>query len=266
MVSVTGGPAGTGATKTGGKTAIVVAPIIVAAALLAAWQLVSSMEEAVRQVISSPALVGRALWAYLHGPLGSDVTTSLSEAGLGWLIALLAGVPLGILAARVWLIDKMLMPLLELVRPISPIAWLGLLVVWVGIGFTSKVAIIVVFSFFTILLSAYDAAKNVDPTLLAAARLLGTSRRWTGWRVVLPATLPRVVAGARFATTAAWGGTLVAELTGATGGVGYRMFLEGANGNAAGVIAVMLVVGVVGLAVDMLFLGASRALLRRFVD
>jgi ABC-type nitrate/sulfonate/bicarbonate transport system permease component len=165
---------------------------------------------------------------------------------------------LGIAMARVVALRRILGPVLNVLRPISPVAWIPVAILWLGIGYGSKVFIVGIISFFVILANAFHAAASIDPLLLKAVRTFTRSRLKTALHVVLPASLHGVVNGAQFALASAWGGVIIAEYTGANGGVGYEMLHAANLFLPAQVMANMVIVAIVGYLLNAAFTRAVR--------
>jgi ABC-type nitrate/sulfonate/bicarbonate transport system permease component len=225
--------------------------------LLAAWWLVGASSPAAHSVISTPpevviAFIGSAV----NGTLWTDVGVSLLRALGGWAAALVLAAPLGIVMARVATIRRVLGPVLNVLRPISPVAWIPVAILWFGIGYGSKVFIVGIISFFVILANAFHAAASIDPLLLKAVRTFTRSHLRTALYVVLPASLHGVMNGAQFALASAWGGVIIAEYTGANSGVGYEMLHAANLFLPARVMASMVTVAIVGYLLNAAFKGA----------
>ena len=122
----------------------------------------------------------------------------------------------------------------------SPIAWLARSSCGSGWTSSAEAALIFVLCFFTVFVGAFDAGTKVDPSLVDAGRMLGSSRLGIGLGVIVPVPFRTLSNAARFSITAAWGGTVIVEMIGASSGVGYRLLQFGSVDNASGVITVML--------------------------
>lgn len=232
--------------------------------MLAAWWLVGALSAAARGVISTPPdVIGALFHSIASGELWSDIAASLARALGGWAIALLIAAPLGIAMARNRLLRSILSPVVNVLRPISPVAWIPVAILWFGIGYGSKIFIVGIISFFVILANAFQAAASVDPVLLKAVKTFTNSKWRTTCHVVLPASLRGVAIGAQFALSSAWGGVIIAEYTGANSGVGYEMLHAANLFLPARVMASMVVVAVVGYLLNAVFKSAASTKLGR---
>ncbi|MDB6000637.1 MAG: binding-protein-dependent transport system inner rane component [Rhizobacter sp.] len=152
----------------GSRLARVLTALYVPVLLVVAWQLLGAASEGIRTVISSPYDVAAALAAgAADGSVVADLAASLQRALLGWIITVAIATPLAIAAGRVRLFGRVLLPLIDLLRPVSPIAWIPLAVLWLGIGLASKLLVVFIVTFFVVFLNVYDAVIRVSPVLLS---------------------------------------------------------------------------------------------------
>lgn len=155
------------------------------------------------------------------GELQNDIVASLSRVLQGFAIAAFAGVALGMAVGRSRLLENLVDPMLELLRPIPPLAFLPMMVLWFGIGEASKIAFIAYAAFFPIFTTTLEGIKYVDPLLLRAASSLGASQRDLFRYVVLPAALPAIITGLRLGFGLAFFVIVAAEFIAADSGLGY---------------------------------------------
>ena len=155
---------------------------------------------------------------------------------------------------------KMLKPIFEFIRPIPPLAWIPLSILWFGLGDKSKFFIIFLGCFTFITVNTYDGAKNVDPELMGAARMLGASERQVFFRIVLPSSVPYIFAGLQIAVTAGWSAVVGAEMVRSDEGVGW-MIVRGMNtGNTLQIMVGMVAIGIVGFLLATLTSALERRL------
>jgi ABC-type nitrate/sulfonate/bicarbonate transport system permease component len=206
------------------------------------------------------------------GALLKALVISLNRVFWGFSIAFVMGVSLGILMGGLRTIERWLDPLIESLRPIPPIAWVPLAIIWFGLGDTAPIFIVTIAAFFYILINTIAATKNVDRLLIEAAHTLGASRWMIVWEVILPSALPVILVGARLGMGAAWMSIIAAELTAGSrvwagqieAGIGelmYRFFAYEPNLNY--VVTCMAIIGFVALVIDSGFRLLHRSLSRR---
>ena len=155
------------------------------------------------------------------GELPRDIAASLSRVMFGFLVAAVLGVGLGTLIGRSRTIEKLLEPALELMRPIPPLAFLPVFVLWFGIGESSKIAFITYSAFFPIFMTTNEGIKFVDILLIRAAQTLGASEAQIFRSVVLPAALPSIITGLRIGFAQCLFVIVAAEFIAADSGLGF---------------------------------------------
>lgn len=167
------------------------------------------------------AVVEAAVKLTLSGELPRDIAASLYRVVVGFLVAAVLGVGLGTLIGRSRTIEKLLEPALELMRPVPPLAFLPVFVLWFGIGESSKIAFITYSAFFPIFTTTTEGIKYVDILLVRAAQTLGASEGEIFRRVVLPAALPSIITGLRVGFAQCLFVIVAAEFIAADSGLGF---------------------------------------------
>ncbi|HET7260961.1 MAG TPA: ABC transporter permease [Casimicrobiaceae bacterium] len=236
--------------------------LIAAIVIVVVWQLVVTLTHPDPSVLPTPWATAIAFIGLVrNGQLGLDALYSVARVVSAWLLSAIVAIPLGLLMGSSLRLERIVNPFVELLRPISPLAWIPMAILWFGIGEGGKVFVVFVGTFFPILLSTVAGVKAVDPVLLNAGRVFGcTSRLALFRRVVVPASLPSVVVGLRVAFGTGWAAIIAAELVAAHTGLGYLI----ANGmdilRADLVLVGMAAIGLLGFLFDAFF----RALQRQF--
>jgi ABC-type nitrate/sulfonate/bicarbonate transport system permease component len=198
----------------------------------------------------------------MGGSLMEHFKASMSVMLSGFALALVIGIPLGILMAWVPMVDRLFGPLLTVLRPIPPPAWIPLAILWFGIGIAGKTFIVFVAAFVPVLVNAYVGCKETPINLLNAARTLGASQRTILMEVVLPSAMPVILTGARISLGVAWATIVAAELVVADQGFGF-LIMNGYRNFEANIMAGgMLLIGVVGIIMNLGFVWLERWLLR----
>jgi len=158
-------------------------------------------------------------------------------------------------------VEEQLDPLMEILRPIPPLAWIPLSILWFGIGDTQNQFIIFLAVFFPILLNTISGVKSIEPNLIRAARCLGAKQWNILWRVILRAALPQIVTGIRIGLGVGWMALVAAELVGATSGLGFLINDARTVLRTDYVIVGMITIGIVGLLIDWSIRSLARMLL-----
>lgn len=224
------------------------------------WQLAVWISQANVAILPPPLTTMATLWEMLiNGELWKHTWASLSRVVTAWSLSLLVAIPLGLAMARSKSVERVLDPVIELFRPISPLAWIPLAILWFGIGETGKIFIIFIATFFPIVLNTVSGVKGVDPVLIRAGRVLGCeSEASLFWRVILPAALPTIIVGLRIAFGTGWAAIIAAELVAAQSGLGY-LIADGMEILRSDLVLVgMIAIGVLGVAIDAVFRLLSR--------
>lgn len=219
------------------------------------WQLVVTITRPHPSILPPPLNVASGFRdLILSGDLFMHAGMSLSRVVAAWLISMIIAVPLGLAMGRDRRLERLIDPLVELLRPISPLAWIPLAILWFGIGEAGKVFIVLIGTFFPTLLATVAGVKGIDPQLIQAGQVFGCKTQAAQFRkVVLPASLPSIITGLRISFGTGWAAIIAAELVAARSGLGYLI----ANGmeilRADQVLVGMIVIGILGVCFDAFF-------------
>ena len=215
------------------------------------WHVVSVAVN--NRTLVPPPLVVFDAWLHLWGDeLPGDIVASLVHLGVGYGFGIATGLLLALVAARFRAVEVVIDPVIEVLRPIGAIAWIPIAILMFGIGRGVPVFLIFYAAIFPVFINTLAGIKQVDPKLVQAAEMLGASRRMIVTHVVMPASLPLVLAGARLSLGVAWMAMVAAELTGADSGLGWRIFWYQEFFAMDKVMAVILTIGVLGYIFDTL--------------
>ena len=227
--------------------------------VLALWQLASMSGALPKYLMPSFFEVIRSLADLIaSGEIVPHTLASLGRAGAGFITAVIVGITLGVVMARVRFIQLAVEPILVLIYPVPKPALIPLFMVWLGIGNFSKIAVIALACLVPVVVASFNGARSVDPMLLWSARARGTSESRLLWRVVLPSALPQIAAGVRTAIAIAIIVLVSSEFISSEAGLGYLIFSYGGVGAEAAMLAVVLYLAVLGYALDRLYVAALR--------
>jgi NitT/TauT family transport system permease protein len=220
------------------------------AALVALWAL--AIRAAPGTILPSPWAVAKAIVALAQsGLLVRHVVASLFRVTWGYLPAVAAALPTGIYLGTRRYGEMAVGPLLELLRPISPLAWIPLAILFFGVGDLAAVAIIFIASFLPLTLTVINGVQRIPPVFLRAGRNFGLGGRGLVRAVILPALLPELVLGLRLTLGIAWLVVVAAEMIAVNSGLGFLIVDARNAGNRYDlVVAGMVLIGVTGLALD----------------
>ena len=219
--------------------------------LVAAWDLAIRLSHV--PLLPGPLAVARAIAELAEkGFLFKHVVASLFRVTWGYLLAVLIGVPLGILLAWYRRGGLAVGPLVEIVRPISALAWIPLAILWFGVGDLASVFIIFVASVWPLTVVAMSAVGNVSTVHWNAGRNFGLSPADVARRVLIPAILPRLLVGLRLVLGIAWLVVVAAEMIAVNSGLGFLIVDARNAGNRYDlVVAGMVLIGTIGLLLDL---------------
>ncbi|GAP37463.1 ABC transporter permease [Piscinibacter sakaiensis] len=220
------------------------------------WQVLAASGLFPPRYLPSPAAVLRTMVELTHDPysgatLWGHLSASLGRFGTGFLLAAAIGIPLGLLMGWYRWLDDVVSPFFEALRFVAPIAWVPFAGLWFGTGIGGPTLVIFSGAFPPCLINAYRGAKYVDRRLVEAARTLGASGPRIVGEVLLPASLPSIVAGLRVSAGIGWQSLIGAELIVVGSGVGYMMVQGQLNVLTPVVMAGMVAIGLVGVAIDL---------------
>ncbi len=224
-------------------------------AIIAVWQAVVTFTSAHVAILPPPALAAQTFIELVAtGEIFIHIQASLSRVIAAWGLSALIAVPLGLAMGRWRRFENIVDPVVELFRPISPLAWIPLAILWFGISETGKIFIIFVATFFPILLNTVSGVKGVDKVLIRAGQVLGCEDEWSLFRkVILPASMPTIIVGFRIAFGTGWAAIIAAELVAAQSGLGY-LIADGMEILRSDLVMVgMAVIGVLGVLIDSVF-------------
>ncbi|MEL6061932.1 MULTISPECIES: ABC transporter permease [unclassified Methylobacterium] len=209
--------------------------------------------------VPTPAEVARAAWALAQSPkLGAHVGASLARVLTGFLAALAAGIAIGLAIGRSRLAGDLLLPPLEVLRPIPAVAWIPLAILMFPSSEASMVFITFTGALFPILLNTVHGAEAASPRLVASARSLGAGRAAILREVVIPAALPSIVTGAAIGMGTAWFCLVTAEMISGQYGIGYFTWESYTLQNYDAIVVGMLLIGLLGMGSSLAVRGLGR--------
>jgi NitT/TauT family transport system permease protein len=242
----------------GGKLTEIVAPTVVILLLIALWWFVVAYYDSA--IFPTPGqVVAGAYELAKDGTLWEHITASLFRVGAGFGMAVLVAIPLGLWMGWVREAFVTLNPIFQMLRPISPIAWIPIAILWFGVGDVSPIFLIFISSVFPMIVQTSSGVHTIDRRYLRAAANFGVSRTVLFGRVVIPAVLPEMIVGMRIGIGVAWLVVVAAEMIALRSGLGYLIMDSRNAGNRYDlVVASMIIIGMIGLLLD----GITRLLER----
>jgi NitT/TauT family transport system permease protein len=225
-------------------------PLLVLAAAVAAWWAVVAATKS--PIFPTPWQVVAGAWELAEdGSLWEHIGASLFRVGTGFGLAVLVAVPLGLWMGWVSAAYRTFNPVFQMLRPISPIAWIPLAILWFGVGDLSPIFLIFISSVFPMMVQTTSGVHTIERRYLRAAANFGVSRAVLFRRVVIPAVLPEIIVGMRIGIGVAWLVVVAAEMIALRSGLGYLIMDSRNAGNRYDlVIASMIIIGLIGLLLD----------------
>ncbi len=234
------------------------------AALLVLWYLLTTVTGAISPArFPSPAefwisLRQVSVRGYAGGQLLTHALHSLKLVAMGFTVAIITGVPLGLWMGWNRKVEAAINPVFLIVRPIPPLAWIPLAILWLGLGDAAKIMVIWFSAFVPSVINSFAGVRNIDRPILEAARMLGTPRWRLVTEVIAPAASPMIFTGLRLSLQAAWTTLVAAELVGALVGIGFILNMAQQDLYPGMILVGMVVVGILGWATTWLLGRAEK--------
>ncbi|MDQ0204677.1 ABC transporter permease [Pectinatus haikarae] len=237
--------------------------IIVPLILLLIWESCSRFNLIETKFLPSPSWIIREFFILLsNGELVRNLLISIIRVAEGFFIGVSLGIIVGIQVALNKNLQKSVRFIFGILRPIPVIAWIPVLILWLGIDESSKIAAISIGSFWSVLVSVVQAIRNVDKKYLEVAKVLRKDYKTTMLDVILPSTLPEIFTGIRIGIDVAWRSVIAAELIAASAGIGYMIMYARELFQIDIVLVGVFSIGLTGIVIEELVKVAERHLLR----
>lgn len=227
-------------------------PVISITGFLLLWQLFSSLNLLNENLLPGPLVVLRKIFrGIVSGPLLNDIFNSLRRVILGFFLGSILGIAIGLICSLRKLAGNFLRPVIEFIRPIPPIAWIPLSILWFGFGEPSAYFLVSLGAFFPAFNGTYLGISQVSPGTVEVAKCHGVDRSFLFWKIILPQSLPSIFSGLRIGLGVSWMIVITAELVGVQNGLGYFIQVSRAQLQTEQVIAGMVIIGAVGLLLSL---------------
>ncbi len=231
--------------------------------IISVWTIMSNQGHLNTIILPAPnSILETIVELVADGALFTNMLISVSRVLQGYLLAAFLGITLGILIGLSKHLDRVTELIIQMIKPIPPIAWIPLVILWFGIGESGKVFLIFLGGFFTILINVVDGIHQTDPKLVEVSRSMETPF----WKhislMVIPGAAPNIFTGLRTGLSSCWMCVVAAELVSSTTGLGYLIMDARQFGQTDVVIVGMLTIGIVGKIMDSLLRYAEKKTLR----
>ncbi|HHV10105.1 MAG TPA: ABC transporter permease [Clostridiales bacterium] len=217
------------------------------------WQISVSMEWVNQKFLASPMQVLNLFLVKLTdaspdgNTLGMNVLASLQVSLTGFTLAVCIGVPLGLLMGWYRGFDSLIRPIFEVVRPIPPVSWIPLIIVWLGIGLQAKAFIVFFSAFVPCVINSYTGIRQTVPVLINVAKTCGASNFTIFWKIGIPSSMTMVFTGIKVALGNAWSTLVAAEMLAASAGLGYMILMGRQFARPDIIILGITVIGAIGM-------------------
>ena len=216
-------------------------------ALCTPWQVVEQFHN-----LMTDTLAGLTIWGHIWA--------STQRIFIGFVLASLIAIPLGLFMAMNPYVDAIVKPVFDIFKPMPPIAWISIAILWFGIGEPSKIFIIVIGTFVPCLLNAYNGIRLIDPEMYDVIKVLG-GKRWNEIiQVSFPASFPAIFAGLQISLSSAWTCVLAAELVASRSGLGFIIVQGMKISDTSMVIGGMIIIAIVAWLTSLLVMGLEKLL------
>lgn len=227
------------------------------------WQLLCAFKWVSPILLPSPVQIVEAFIdlfqnGYRETAFYQHILISVARAFFAFFVAIVVGVPLGLLMGRSPLLNAILDPFVQFLRPVPKIALIPLVVVWLGIGEESKFFLIFSATVLSVIVGATAASQNVPKGLIQAAQTMGLGRSSILFRVILPSTLPEIFTTIRLSIGIGWTALIAAEMVAATSGLGWMVINAGSYLRTDVVIVGIILLGMIGFLLDWLIVKAQQ--------
>lgn len=221
--------------------------------LIVIWQLLTTLGGYDEALFPAPATVFASLIELIRsGRLIEDIIVSLGRFATGYVLAIIPAIIFGLILGRLPAVWKFFDPIVQVLRPVSPVAWSPFIVLWFGIGNIPAIVIIFIAAFFPVLLTTVAGARKVDASYIKIAQNLEVSKLEFLTKFVFPAAFPTIVNGLRVAVGTAWIFLVAGEMVGSQSGLGFLIVDSRNTLNLANVLAGIIVIGMLGFLLDRL--------------
>lgn len=246
------------------KKLISVKNVVVSLAIvILIWELLFLVSDFDAALFPSPWQSLKALIEMCQdGTLITNIGTSLYRFAAGYISSVIVAVVLGLILGMLPGVFQYVNPAVQLMRPISPTAWMPFIVLLFGIGDIPAIVIIFIAAFFPVLLSTVAAVGNIDPIYFKVSKSFGIRQPQIMWKVVFPAAFPQIANSIHLALGTSWIFLVAGEMVGAQSGLGYQIIDARNNIRADILLATIIVIGIIGLLLDTLLKIAEKRILK----
>ena len=242
-------------------------PWIIPLGFILLWFVVSETGMIPTYLMPHPAEIGKTGYNYILGNPGegayagrflNDAGASLMRVATGFTLAVILGLPLGIMSGRISLVHRLMGTTINALRAVPGISWLPLAMIWFGIGIKTTVFLVALAAFFPIYLNAAAGARQINPLLLQAGAMMGVKRLRGTFSILLPGAMPHIMTGLRLGLGISWAYLVLGELTGVPNGLGALIMDARMLGRIDIIVVGIIIIAVIGRLGDQLLKTSLR--------
>jgi len=237
--------------------------LLVPLILIIAWELACQNGLIKMTILPPPSRIFDALLKQLDkGSLQKNIVVSLRRVALGYLLGASSGVVLGTMMGLFRPFERAMRFIIEILRPIPIIAWVPVLILWSGIGERSKIIVIAIGTFWSVLINVIDGIRNVDKKYIEVSTIFMKPKWKVIKMVILPAATPNIFTGLRLGVGSAWISVIAAEMIAASSGLGFLISYSRELTQPANMLVAVFVIGLIGWSINLLLRMVERRFLR----
>ncbi|MBW1734049.1 MAG: ABC transporter permease [Deltaproteobacteria bacterium] len=249
------------------RSAFRILPWIIPLGFILLWFMVSETGMIPTYLMPHPAEIGKTGYNYILGNPGEapyagrfldDAVASLMRVAMGFALAVILGLPLGIISGRISLVQRLMGTTINGLRAVPGISWLPLAMIWFGIGIKTTVFLVALAAFFPIYLNAAAGARQINPLLLQAGAMMGVKRLRGTFAILLPGAMPHIMTGLRLGLGISWAYLVLGELTGVPNGLGALIMDARMLGRIDIIVLGIIIIAVIGRVGDQLLKTSLR--------
>jgi sulfonate transport system permease protein len=248
--------------KGAGQAVQILVAAVLPVLLVTAWQLASDYNILNQSVFPGPRRIMESLGQLIaKGTYSRHILASLGRVVRGFLLGSAAGLTIGTFAALFPWVNQALIALIGLLRPIPSVAYIPFWILWLGIGEESKIAVIIVGSFWPVLLNTIHGIKSTDLKLMEVGKAFEKNYSQVIWKIVLPSAIPSIFTGLRLAVSSSWTAVVTAEMIAASRGIGFLIAYGRELAQPSLMFVGVITIGIIGLIIDTAVLYLQRHLI-----
>lgn len=237
--------------------------LVLPLALIVFWQIASKFKWLNPSIMPSPLRILQAfIFNIKSGLVFEHLAASLRRVAIGFLSGVLAGIVVGFFVGFYKLLDNLLNGLLNFMRSIPTVGLIPLFILWFGIGEESKIIVIAISTFWSVLVNTQQGLMSTDKKLIEVAQILEKDQRTIFFKIILPSSLPAIISGIRLGLSAAWKAVVTAEMIASIRGIGYMISYARELSQPDVLFVGLIIIGLIGLFLDFVLIKIQKKIIK----